>query len=107
MKERDRVKAYINIQDSRFSTAQNYIEEKLLKIWRSALEIDKINIEDNFYDLGGQSIALMKIVLDIEKQFAVKIDYKTFIEVNGNIAGLSEYISKKMDLLIQREKIKY
>lgn len=84
----------IEIQSREVKKPSNYIEEKLLEIWTSALGIEILGVDDNFYDVGGQSIALMKIIVDIENKFSVKVDYKTFVESKGTIEGLAVYISK-------------
>jgi hypothetical protein len=36
------------------------IEEKILRIWRSLIGREDIGIEDNFFDVGGQSILLVR-----------------------------------------------
>lgn len=82
----------IEIQSREVKKPSNFIEEELLKIWTSALNIKSLGTDDNFYDVGGQSIGLMKIIVDIEKRFQLKVDYKTFIKTGGTIEGLAEYI---------------
>jgi amino acid adenylation domain-containing protein/non-ribosomal peptide synthase protein (TIGR01720 family) len=37
-------------------------EWQLLQIWREALQVDSVGIDDNFFDLGGDSILILQVV---------------------------------------------
>ncbi|NJP18559.1 MAG: amino acid adenylation domain-containing protein [Hydrococcus sp. CRU_1_1] len=38
------------------------IEEKLVKIWAEVLQVDKIGVENNFFELGGDSIVSLQVI---------------------------------------------
>ena len=40
----------------------NAIEEKLVEIWRSVLNLQTVSIKDNFFELGGNSLLLMQVL---------------------------------------------
>ncbi len=44
-----------------FENPANDIEEKLLVLWQEVLSTESISIHDNFFDLGGNSILLVKL----------------------------------------------
>lgn len=52
----------------------NEIEKELVTIWKDILGLDKIGIEDNFFDLGGHSLKAVKIISEIQKKFNIKIE---------------------------------
>ncbi|MGL4346221.1 MAG: amino acid adenylation domain-containing protein [Cellulosilyticaceae bacterium] len=56
--------------------AQNATEEKLVAIWQSILGIQKIGIEDQFFDLGGHSLKAAKLIAQIQSTFSVEITLK-------------------------------
>lgn len=58
------------------------IEKILASIWCDVLGLQKIDIKDNFYELGGHSIAMMQIISEIEKQLNFKIGYNDFNNQN-------------------------
>lgn len=68
-------------------------EKKLAEIWSGVLGLEKVGIEDNFFDLGGTSLLGMQLVARIQKQFgdnfqAVKLyQYPT-------IRTLAQYFSQ-------------
>jgi acyl carrier protein len=46
------------------------------KIWQNILNIKKISIDDNFFDLGGHSLKAISLLVAIKKQFAIDFDFK-------------------------------
>ena len=40
----------------------NEMEKTLAEIWRDVLKVDKVGIEDNFFDLGGNSFFSILVV---------------------------------------------
>jgi amino acid adenylation domain-containing protein len=45
-----------------FSPAKTPIEVTLTEIWSEVLCVDKVSVEDNFFDLGGQSLKAAQVV---------------------------------------------
>jgi amino acid adenylation domain-containing protein len=70
---------------------RNEVEEKLTGIWKTLLGHEQIGVLDNFFDLGGNSIKLIKMVDIASKAFNKKIANVTVFRL-PNIAGLAEHI---------------
>ncbi len=49
------------------------IEEKLVRIWEEVLGIEGIGINHNFFDIGGNSINIIKVISMISKQMGVQV----------------------------------
>ena len=49
-----------------FVAPRNETEQQIADIWAELLELDEIGVEDNFFDLGGNSITAMRMVLKVE-----------------------------------------
>ncbi len=60
----------------------NEIEEKLVKIWSDIIKIDesKIDVNSNFFSLGGHSLTTYTLLSKIEEEFNVKISLVAFFE---------------------------
>ncbi|WP_343693610.1 amino acid adenylation domain-containing protein [Chitinophaga sp.] len=56
-------------------------EEKLVAIFQQVLQRDRIGIKDNFFDLGGNSMLLMKIRTAIRKEFEVPLQAKDLMRL--------------------------
>ena len=48
---------------------QNPIELKLAKIWSELLDIESVGVEDNFFEIGGQSLLAVNLFTKIEQEF--------------------------------------
>lgn len=57
-------------------------EKNLAAIWSRALHINDISIHDNFFNLGGHSLLLTQILLNIKKRFGVSVSLKQFYDNN-------------------------
>jgi len=44
----------------------NDLEEQIAEIWREVLSLDRIGINDSFFDLGGQSIQAVRVQIELE-----------------------------------------
>ena len=54
----------------------NPVEETLVEIWQEILGMEKIGVTNNFFDLGGHSLNIMRMTYRIEEAFRVKINMK-------------------------------
>ncbi|MEE8525225.1 MAG: amino acid adenylation domain-containing protein, partial [Thermoanaerobaculia bacterium] len=45
-----------------YQAPRNEVEEKLQEIWSRVLKVDRVGVDDNFFDLGGDSILSIQIV---------------------------------------------
>jgi fengycin family lipopeptide synthetase D len=69
--------------------ASNAVEKKLVEIWREILGIETIGIHDNFFDLGGNSLLLVRMHSVIESIYKGKVEV-TDLFTYTTIAELSE-----------------
>ena len=53
--------------------AQDATESQLTDIWREVLGVDAIGIDDNFFDLGGDSSLAVRMLAVIDKEFKVRL----------------------------------
>jgi acyl carrier protein len=53
------------------------LEKQLVAIWQEVLNKQEIGIKDNFFDLGGNSIRLIRMVMMVNKLLAEKISTVT------------------------------
>ncbi len=56
------------------------LEVQLLRIWKDILQIDRIDIKDNFFDLGGDSLLAVQIFLEIEALFGKRLPISVLFE---------------------------
>ncbi|TMR11491.1 non-ribosomal peptide synthetase, partial [Nonomuraea zeae] len=74
---------------------RNPTEEALCRIWSEVLAIDPVGVEDNFFDLGGDSISSVRVVSRMRGAFGVDISPKDLFD-RPRIAALAERIQSKI-----------
>jgi len=52
--------------------ARNPAESAVLNVWKEAMEMEQIGVAESFFDLGGNSIRILKLHALMEKQFPQK-----------------------------------
>jgi acyl carrier protein len=78
---------------TRYAAPTNEIEETLVNMWSEILVKNRVGIDDNFFDLGGQSLKAMQLMAMIKKAFDVKIPLIVFFQV-GTIRGIAGLIAR-------------
>jgi amino acid adenylation domain-containing protein/FkbM family methyltransferase len=66
-------------------------ERALAAIWSELLNVESIGIDDDFFDLGGQSLVAIKAVSRIRDAFDVDLPLRNLFE-RPTVAGLAEVI---------------
>jgi len=61
----------------------NIMEAKIIDIFKEILKLEKINLDDNFFEIGGDSIKLMSLILKIQKETNVKINISQFNKISS------------------------
>ncbi len=51
----------------------NPLERKLGEIWQRVLSIDRVGTQDNFFDLGGDSLIGLKLIKELKNEFGIDI----------------------------------
>ncbi len=67
-------------QQENFVSPHTALEKALAEIWRSVLKVDRVGIRDDFYALGGDSLAGMMLLLAIAERFKVEIAIEGFLK---------------------------
>ncbi len=68
-------------------------EEKIYKIWSEILRIREIGRNDDFFNLGGNSLLAISLLNRIDEQLGVKISFKDLI-INSSIGELGQYVAE-------------
>jgi thioesterase domain-containing protein/acyl carrier protein len=56
------------------------VEEVLAEIWREVLGVERVGIDDNFFDLGGHSLRAVRLLFRIQALFGQEVSLKEFFQ---------------------------
>jgi len=54
------------------------VEKEIAEIWQSVLGIDKVSLHDNFFDVGGHSLMVVRAISLIEKRIGIHVPFREF-----------------------------
>jgi acyl carrier protein len=86
--------------DTPFVIPQTPVEARLVQIWAEVLSLDAVGILDNFFDLGGHSLAATRVVSQVIKQFQLELPLQSLFQsptVAEMAAVIAENQAKKLD----------
>ena len=80
-------------KDKKYEGPSNETEARLVKLWEDLLDIEKIGVCDNFFDLGGHSLRATILSGRIQRELDVEITVRDIFNY-PNIRELSKYIKE-------------
>jgi len=69
-------------------------EKQLAEIWRVALNLDQVGIDDSFFWLPGNSLIAAQIFAEVERVFGVRLPMSTLVAAKS-VALLAERIDRQ------------
>ncbi|MFN6527758.1 amino acid adenylation domain-containing protein [Nostoc sp. ChiSLP03a] len=95
-----------SIVESFYLPPRNFSESILAKIWQQVLQVSKVGVNDNFFDLGGHSLQTMNLMALIYQELEIEIPLSMIYE-KPTVAELSEYIIYAKEMNIQPKERPY
>ncbi|MGG0383766.1 AMP-binding protein, partial [Priestia filamentosa] len=87
-------------RENNFSTPiipRDEIEYQLIKIWQDLLQIEDVYVNDDFFNRGGHSLLVIKLISKIRETFGKEIKVSTLIK-NPTVEGIACLIRDKHDM---------
>ena len=75
--------------ERRYVAAKSPSEELLCGIWRKVLGLEKVGVEDNFFEMGGHSLLATQVISQIRQVFGVEMGVQQLFET-PTIAELAQ-----------------
>ncbi|MBB5635106.1 amino acid adenylation domain-containing protein [Pedobacter cryoconitis] len=78
------------------------MEERLLRLWQDFFGKPSIGLNDNFFDIGGDSLKALTLIGRIQKNFNTNISIKDFFD-HATVLDLSEIIKSQQTTAEEEE----
>ncbi|MGH3757641.1 thioester reductase domain-containing protein [Actinophytocola sp.] len=72
------------------------VEARLAVIWQDMLDVPSVGVETNFFELGGNSLLVMRMAAGVRDTFEIRVDLRRFLE-NPTIGRLVTMIDDTAD----------
>jgi hypothetical protein len=75
---------------------QTDIEQIIASVWQELLGVEKVGVNDNFFDLGGNSLLLTKTYSEFKNRLPNKVQCFSLIDLfnYSTIKSLSQHLSQ-------------
>ena len=93
-----------NIIFEEIKLPKNEIEEKILSIWKRELNIYDIGCNQDFFEIGGDSLLAIGILTIIEQELNIRLQMKDFLE-NSTVEELAKLICTNGDCFKDKNEI--
>lgn len=96
-----------NIKYSRPDLPTNYIppktklEKQVVESWQNLLGIQTIGVNDDFFDLGGNSLLGTQLIAQVREQFNIELPFQSLF-ADPTISGITKIIDLEMNKASQK-----
>ena len=91
--------------DAAYGAPRNSIEEKLVGLWEEILDVRPVGIHDNFFDLGGHSLAGASLISRLNRMLGVDLAVRVLFEA-PTVAQMSAFVQIGQQAPVKRTHTK-
>ena len=82
-------------EETAFTEPQTPTEKELAQIWMAVLELEKVGINESFFDIGGHSLMAIQLVSRVRMRFGVELPLYDFYAA-PTIQNLAELVEEEI-----------
>ncbi|MFP5263075.1 MAG: amino acid adenylation domain-containing protein [Blastocatellia bacterium] len=82
--------------ESAYVAPRNELEELITGVWREVLRVEKVGVNDNFFDLGGHSLLLVQVHNKLRKLINAEMSVIKLFQF-PTISSLAEHLAQQED----------
>jgi acyl carrier protein len=90
-------------QATAYRAPSTQTESVLVEVWAQVLKVDRIGVDDDFFDLGGDSLKAQRMIAQIEERLKVNVPTQVAF-ANPTVAQLAIYIDRIRQVVITDEE---
>lgn len=85
----------INVDSIPYVAPQSEVEIVVAKVWANLLSSPRIGLDDNFFDLGGNSLRIAKLKSSLEIEAGIRLDYADLF-LRPTVRLQADLVAKKL-----------
>ncbi|MBD2293363.1 amino acid adenylation domain-containing protein [Anabaena sphaerica FACHB-251] len=79
-----------------YQAPESDVEKSIAKVWQQVLQLEKVGVNDNFFDLGGHSLLVVQLNNKLREILHRDLSVVEIFQ-NPTIKSLAEHLSKKAE----------
>ena len=79
--------------EQKYVPPRNILQKQLARIWSDVLGVDRVGIHDNFFDLGGYSLQVLRLVSRIKQTIRINLPLNCLFKAQ-TISELASFIKE-------------
>jgi acyl-CoA synthetase (AMP-forming)/AMP-acid ligase II/acyl carrier protein len=87
-----------------YTVPRTPIEEKLSEIWSEILVVQRVGVDDNFFQLGGDSLLATQVISRVREALHAELSFVRFFET-PTLASLAAAVARSQGENTQRQKL--
>ena len=84
------------VLETAYVLPRNEMENAIADIWKKILKVEKVGIQDNFFDLGGHSLNVLQVYSKLRELFKADLAMTDLFKY-PTISSISKYFSQEED----------
>jgi acyl carrier protein len=83
--------------EERYVAPRNPVEEGLAGIWAEVLRLERVGVEESFFQVGGHSLLATQVVWGIRERFGVELPLRALFE-GPTVAELARVVAERVSV---------
>ena len=80
--------------DSRYDAPRNALEARVARLWEEVLPVAPIGVDDDLFDLGGESLHAFAIAARVQRDFEVTLSARELFDC-PNVGAMAAVIAQR------------
>ncbi len=72
----------LNVRTGAAPESMSHMESYLAELWKQLLQVNVVGLHDNFFSLGGHSLLIPQLIINIQKKFGITLRAANLFEEN-------------------------
>lgn len=78
--------------------SREQVEHELLAVWKKVLRLQHVELDDRYFDLGGDSLTAVRLLYSVEAKLGVRLQMSSLLTVGGSIRGMARLITGEVKI---------